>query len=1491
VSYRLPTVSMRRTALTVLLCGALAVVSAGTPPDARADVGFADGSFSGTSAPSGMKPQSKLWFADGIWWGVMFDNLTQRFEIYRRNAATEQWSSTATVVDSRRNIWADAKWNGTHLYVVTHGASWTSTLDGIRVGRYSYDTASKSWSLDSGFPLLDVGTTPGHTAPTGTEAAVIDQDGAGRIWLTWTRDGKTWVTHSTTDTSTFVTPFVVPVPNADNVTADDIATLVAYDGRIGVLWSNESVWCMCFAIHNDGDPDGTWTSKPMVGPATNPADKNQELADDHMNLKAPNDGSGYVYASSKTSLDGMNDPLLLFNVFDGSNWTRYTYATVADQTTRAQIALDLQHQQVYMFNSSPCCNGGVEYYKQSSLVPGRIGFPSGLGTPFISSATNAHVNNVSTTKQTVDTTTNLVAIAGDDATKRYVHNTLDLSKADTTPPDTTIVSGPAGTVNNPDARFTFSSTEADSSFQCSFDGAAYASCVSPKTYVTVGDGSHTFGVRAIDGAGNADATPATRTWTVENTATLVNITAEADTYVRSSSPTSNFGTATTLNTDKASGTDPHKWSYYRFTITGTRKIVSAKVRTWVTGVSGTEPQIFSTSATWGEGTINWNNRPLAVGGALDGNAGAVPAGAYHDYDVSAAVTANGTYSFLTTTTSTDSLDVASRENTAVNRPPLLELRIDPPPDTSVDSGPPALANSASASFAFSSNDAGSTFACKLDAGAYAPCTSPKAYSGLANGSHTLSVRATDVAGSTDPSPATYTWTVDTTAPAAPTVALTPDSDSGASSTDRITNDTSPTFTGTAEPGTVVTVSADALLLGSAVVNAAGDWTLASEDLPAGAYTITATVEDGAGNNSSPSSGLSLTIDTTPPPDPSITAPAADLATSSRTVTISGTADPGLAVEVLDGTSTAATLTAGGSGAWTTDLTGLADGAHPISAVTRDVAGNPSQPARRTVTVDTVAPDTTITSGPPDPTTQTTATFEFTSSEAGATFECRLDGGAFGSCSSPASYDVDNGPHSLAVRSVDAAGNVDGTPATRAWTVNGSLPARPAITAPADGSFSASQNVTLRGTADPGVTIEVFEGSVSKGTTTSDAQGDWSLAVNGLADGLHRFTAFATNGTGTNGPSSAVAVTVDTTAPATSIDSGPADPSNAATATLGFSSDESGATYECRLDGGAFAACTSPASVSGLSDGSHTFDVRAVDRAGNTDPTPASRAWTVDTATPDTTITSGPSGTVAGTQATFAFVSTETGGTFQCRLDGGAYAACASPHTVSNVAPGTHVFTVRATDAAGNTDPTPATRTWQAQQTVFSDGFESGGFVTAWARQVGADGTASVVTDVVRTGTYAARLSATANTGSFSLLRYSLSSPHGDITVDQDIRIETEGPSGGNVPILRLFDATGTRQLTLYRQNANADRLYVTAGGATTVTTGRLPLGTWGHFTVHLITGPAGAGTLAVSLNGTQIYSTTTATLGTAGVASVQLGNETKKQPFGLVADNVAVTLQ
>ena len=90
---------------------------------------------------------------------------------------------------------------------------------------------------------------------------------------------------------------------------------------------------------------------------------------------------------------------------------------------------------------------------------------------------------------------------------------------------------------------------------------------------------------------------------------------------------------------------------------------------------------------------------------------------------------------------------------------------------------------------------------------------------------------------------------------------------------------------------------------------------------------------------------------------------------------------------------------------------------------------------------------------------------------------------------------------------------------------------------------------------------------------------------------------------------------DTTAPETSITSAPADPSASADATFEFSSSEAGSTFECSLDSAAFNSCFSPAEYTGLTDGSHTFEVRATDGSGNTDPTPASYTWTIDTTAP------------------------------------------------------------------------------------------------------------------------------------------------------------------------------------------------------------------------------------------------------------------------------------
>src|SRR5437899_790336 len=202
------------------------------------------------------------------------------------------------------------------------------------------------------------------------------------------------------------------------------------------------------------------------------------------------------------------------------------------------------------------------------------------------------------------------------------------------------------------------------------------------------------------------------------------------------------------------------------------------------------------------------------------------------------------------------------------------------------------------------------------------------------------------------------------------------------------------------------------------------------------------------------------------------------------------------------------------------------------------------------------------------------------------------------------------------------------------------------------------------------------------------------SYSGLADGSHSFQVRATDPAGNTDPTPAsYTSTVDTTPPDTSITAAPPARSNSSSASFSFTATEAGSTFACQLDASAFAPCVSPQSYSGLADGSNSFQVRATDPAGNTDPTPASYTWTVDTTPPDTTITAAPPARSNSSSASFSFTATEAGSSFTCQLDASAFAPCASPKSYSGLALGTHTFQVRATDPAGNTDPTPASYPW------------------------------------------------------------------------------------------------------------------------------------------------------------------------------------------------------
>ena len=156
------------------------------------------------------------------------------------------------------------------------------------------------------------------------------------------------------------------------------------------------------------------------------------------------------------------------------------------------------------------------------------------------------------------------------------------------------------------------------------------------------------------------------------------------------------------------------------------------------------------------------------------------------------------------------------------------------------------------------------------------------------------------------------------------------------------------------------------------------------------------------------------------------------------------------------------------------------------------------------------------------------------------------------------------------------------------------------------------------------------------------------------------------------------VQLDYTAPSTSITGVEV---SGTTATVSFSSPASDVDrFECRVDDGGFAPCTSPYGFTGLAEGSHTVYVQAVDNAGNVG-VADSKAFTVDTTAPTTSISDVQ---VSGTAATVSFSSAASDvARFECRVDGGVYATCTSPKQYTALAEGAHTVFVRAVDNDGN----------------------------------------------------------------------------------------------------------------------------------------------------------------------------------------------------------------
>jgi serine/threonine protein kinase len=208
----------------------------------------------------------------------------------------------------------------------------------------------------------------------------------------------------------------------------------------------------------------------------------------------------------------------------------------------------------------------------------------------------------------------------------------------------------------------------------------------------------------------------------------------------------------------------------------------------------------------------------------------------------------------------------------------------------------------------------------------------------------------------------------------------------------------------------------------------------------------------------------------------------------------------------------------------------------------------------------------------------------------------------------------------------------------------------------------------------------------------------------LVDGAHTFQVRAK---GTTENIGSFNWTINTTALDTTITNTPATLTNQNLATFAFNGTNSGtaiSTFECDLDGKGFQACISPQSYSNLMDGNHIFKVKAKDTAGNTDQFPASFSWTIDTSAPDTMIMTKPPDPSNNSSALFDFTRADSGTDiiqFECRLDEGNFTPCVRPTNYGGLSDGLHTFQVRAKDATGNVDPSPAIFRWTITVTTLT----------------------------------------------------------------------------------------------------------------------------------------------------------------------------------------------